>query len=86
MKEQLRKSFGDLILPISLNVSKPTSGGPSSQVIIEPKKEVAFEITDENTDYSVHYGFHRPNGPDRTSRGRFRSNFRGRSTLHLEGE
>ena len=75
MKEQLRNVFWDLSLPVTLNVSKPTNGGSSSQVVIEPKKVVAFETTDEDAHYSVHYGSHRPAGPGRIFRGHFRSNF-----------
>ena len=58
MNKQLGKVFKDLSSPVSLNISKPTIGGSSSQVVIEPKEEVAFEATDEDADYSIHYGFH----------------------------
>ena len=59
-QEKLRKVFWDLNLTVSSNISKPTSGGSSSKVVIEPKEEVAFETTDKDADYSVHYGSHRP--------------------------
>lgn len=77
IKEQLRKVFWDLILPVSSNVSVVSS----SQVFIELKEEVAFETTNEGVDYSLHCGSNRPAGPGRIFCGHFRSIFCGRSTF-----